>query len=431
MVQITRRCQGNVGRSTTAPLAVDPYEQLEDFARQSIQRMLQSLLEEEVDNLLGRTKSERRHPGCPSGSRNGYGKERRLATSIGTVRVRRPRVRDTEEPFLSRVLPLFRRRTREVGELLPQLYLHGLSCGDFELAMRGLLGEGAPLSASSIARLKESWTAEFITWKQRSLKESDIVYLWVDGIYVKAGLEKDKATLLVVIGARADGTKEVLAVECGQRESEASWSSILRDLKARGMNCPRLVMGDGHLGIWAALAAVFPEADEQRCWNHRMRNVLDRVGKKKQGAAKELLSKIMYAPTKREAEAAKQVFQAWARSEQYERAATLLEEDWDRMVTYYSFPQEHWLHLRTTNVIESPFASVRLRTAASKRYKRVEGATTMIWKLLMVAEQTFRKLNAPEQLIKVYAGIKYEDGQLPGRLRSPVSPAQQEQTRAA
>jgi transposase-like protein len=155
------------------------------------------------------------------------------------------------------------------------------------------------------------------------------------------------------------------------------------------------------------------------------------VGKKKQGAAKELLSKIMYAPTKREAEAAKQVFESWARSEQYERAASLLEEDWERMVAYYSFPKEHWLPLRTTNVIESPFASVRLRTAASKRYKRVEGATTMIWKRLRVAEQTFRKINAPHLLMKVYAGIQYEDGQLPGRLRSPVSPAQQEQTRAA
>lgn len=232
----------------------------------------------------------------------------------------------------------------------------------------------------------------------------------------------------MVVGARADGTKEVLAVECGQRESEASWSSILRDLKSRGMNGPRLVMGDGHLGIWAALAGVYPEAGEQRCWNHRMRNILDRVGRKKQGAAKELLSKIMYAPSKREAEAARSVFQAWARSEQYERAASLLEEDWDRMVAYYSFPQEHWLHLRTTNVIESPFASVRLRTAASRRYKRVEGATTMIWKLLMVAEQTFRKLNAPEQLIKVYAGIKYDDGRLPERLRSPT---QVEQPRAA
>lgn len=395
--------------------AVVVYENLERFARSSIQTLLQRVLEEEVETMLGRTRSERRDPESPAGYRNGYGKERRLSTTIGTISVRRPRVRNTEEPFVSRVLPLFRRRTQEIGQMLPQLYLHGLSSGDFELAMRGLLGEGAPLSASSIARLRDSWTAEFITWKQRSLKDKQIVYVWVDGIYVKAGLEKEKAALLVVIGALADGSKEVLAVECGQRESEASWSSILRDLKARGMNCPRLVMGDGHLGIWSALANVYPDASEQRCWNHRMRNVLDCVGKKRQGEAKELLRKVMYAPTRKAAEAAKKVFCEWARSYQYEKAAALLDVDWGRMISYYSFPKEHWKHLRTTNIIESPFASVRLRTAASKRYKRVAGATAMIWKLLMVAEQTFRKLNAPHLLPNVIAGLRYEDGELIGQ----------------
>ena len=425
MVQVTRQpCPPTTAESAE----VVAYEQLEAFARLGVQRLLQQILEEEVDTLLGRTKSERREPDAPAGYRNGYGRARSLSTSIGTLTVRRPRVRNTEAPFVSRVLPLFQRRTEEVGRVLPQLYLHGLSSGDFELAMRGLLGEGAPLSASSIARLREGWTAEFVTWKQRSLKDKDIVYVWVDGIYVKAGLEKDKAALLVVIGARADGAKEVLAVECGHRESQASWSGILRDLKARGMNCPRLVMGDGHLGIWSALANVYPESGEQRCWNHRMRNVLDRIGKKKQGAAKELLSKVMYAPTRKEAETTKRVFQEWARSEQYEKAAALMEEDWDRMVAYYGFPKEHWVHLRTTNIIESPFASVRLRTAASKRYKRVEGATTMIWKLLMVAEQTFRKLNAPEQMVKVYAGLPFEDGVL---ANSPPGSGSAERARAA
>jgi transposase-like protein len=391
-----------------APQAV-VYEQLEDFARQAIQSLLQRVLEEEVECLLGRSKSERREEDQPRGYRNGYGKERRLSTTMGTIALRRPRVRDTQEPLVSRVLPLFQRRTQEVGALLPTLYLHGLSSGDFELAMRGLLGEGAPLSASSIARLKEVWSAEYQTWKRRSLPD-DVIYLFVDGLYVKAGLEKEKAALLMAIGVRADGSKEVLAVECGQRESEASWSSILRDLKSRGMKCPKLVIGDGHLGIWAGLANVFPQAGEQRCWNHRMRNVLDRVGKKQQGAAKELLSKVMYAPTRKAAEAARQVFSEWARSVQYERAATLLEEDWERMVAYYTFPKEHWVHLRTSNIVESPFASVRLRTTASKRYKKVEGASVMIWKLLMVAEQTFRKITASELLVKVYAGLCCEDG---------------------
>lgn len=395
------------------------YDQIESFARQSIQRLLQEVLEEEVDTLLGRTRCERREAADPTGYRNGHGKERSLSTSIGTLTVRRPRVRSTEEPFVSRVLPLFRRRTNEIGQLLPQLYLHGLSCGDFELAMRGLLGDGAPLSASSIARLRDGWTAEFIKWKQRPFQGKEIVYLWVDGIYVKAGMEKDKAALLVVIGALSDGTKQVLAVECGERESEASWSYILRDLKARGMNAPRLVMGDGHLGIWAALANVYPSSCEQRCWNHRMRNVLDCVGKKRQGEAKQLLSQIMYAENRKQAEAGKKEFAEWARSRQYEKAASKLELDWERMVAYYSFPKEHWKHLRTTNIVESPFAGVRLRTAASKRYKRVAGATAMIWKLLMVAEQTFRKLNAPHLLAHVMAGMQYEDGMLVQRPAIP------------
>jgi putative transposase len=190
--------------------------------------------------------------------------------------VRRPRVRGLSERFESRLLPLFKRHSQEVGELLPELYLHGLSSGDFDLALRGLLGDGAPLSASSIDRLKAVWQAEYEEWKQRSLSDLEVVYLWVDGIHVKAVLEKDKAAILVAVAALRDGRKVVVAVECGQRESTESWSAILRDLKQRGLNCPKLVIGDGHLSIWGALANVFPEAQEQRCWNHRIVNVLDK-----------------------------------------------------------------------------------------------------------------------------------------------------------
>jgi transposase-like protein len=383
---------------------------IEAYVREHARALIERVLEDEVNELLCRGRNGRRELDSPAGYRNGYGKERRLSTSIGTITVRRPRVRGTDEPFVSKILPLFERRTKQVSELLPQLYLHGLSSGDFEMAMRGLLGNGAPLSASSIGRLKAVWQAEHATWKQRSLADLNVVYLWVDGIYVKAGLEKEKAALLVAICALSDGSKQILAVEPGQRESQASWASLLRDLKARGMNCPRLVIGDGHLGIWSAMNGVYPEAEQQRCWLHRMRNVLDCVGKKRQAEAKELLSKIMYAPTRSDAEQAKQVFQRWARGLQYEKAAERIEEDWDRMVSYYSLPKEHWLHLRTTNVIESPFASVRLRTTAAKRYKRVDGATAMIWKLLMVAQRTFRKLHAPELAAQAAAGSVYEDG---------------------
>ena len=211
------------------------------------------------------------------GYRNGYGKPRRLAMSSGTITLRRPRVRGVEERFESRVLPLFARRTKELGALLPELYLHGLAEGDFELAMRGLLGEGAPLSESSIRRPRAGWTAEFEEWSQRRLEGREVVYVWADGIYVKAGLERDKAALLVVLGAMRDGTKEVLALRSGYRESVESWSEVLRDLKARGIEAPRLLMADGNAAIWGAVRQVWPEAGEQRCWNHKMRNVLDRL----------------------------------------------------------------------------------------------------------------------------------------------------------
>jgi putative transposase len=387
------------------------WDNLESFARGEVQRFIQALLEEEMTELLGRARNERRaEPESRPAYRNGHGKPRRVSLTSGTVQVRRPRARGLQEQFVSRVLPLFARRTSEVAQLLPQLYLHGLAEGDFDLALRGLLGEGAPLSASSIARLKGSWATEYQAWKTQALGELEVVYLWVDGIYVKAGLEKEKAALLVAIGALRDGSKVVLAVEAGHRESSESWSRILRNLKARGMNCPRLVMGDGHLGIWGALTNVYPEAGEQRCWNHRTLNVLDRVPHKEQPQARARLTQIAYAETKQEAERLKEKFQEWSRQRGFERAGQLLEEDWERLVAYYCFPQEHWVHLRTTNVVESPFAAVRLRTDAARRYKKADNATAVIWKVLMVAESRFRRLNAPELVAEVAAGGVYENG---------------------
>lgn len=394
------------------------WEHLETFARGGVQEFIQGLLEEEVASLLGRAKSERRtEKESPPVYRNGHGKPRRLCLTNGTVEVRRPRVRGLSEQFESAVLPLFARRTEQVSELLPRLYLHGLAQGDFELALRGLLGDGAPLSASSLARLKATWQTEYEAWKSRPVGEMQVVYLWVDGIYVKAGLEKEKAALLVAIGALADGSKVVLAVEAGQRESSDRWARILRNLKARGMNCPRLVIGDGHLGIWGALSNVYPGAGEQRCWNHRILNVLDRVPKKELAQARVRLTQIAYAETKEEAERLKNKFREWARGRGFERAGEILETDWERLVAYYSFPQEHWVHLRTTNIVESPFAAVRLRTDAAKRYKKTDNATTVIWKVLMIAESRFRRLNAPELVAEVAAGARYEDGR---RIRGPA-----------
>ena len=251
------------------------WEQLEDWVRSQVQRLIQELLEEEVTAFLGRAKSALRSDSdSDTGYRNGYGRARRLTLSSGTIQLRRPRVRDTEEQFESRLLPLFVNRTRKIAELIPELYLYGLSEGDFDLALRGLLGEDAPVSASTVARLKSKWNDELAQWRSRPLDDLEVVYMWVDGVYVKAGLEKEKAAVLVVMAALSDGSKVVVSTVPGYRESTESWSEVLRDIKRRGLSCPRLVVGDGHLGIWGALRNVYPQAAEQRCWNHKIVNVL-------------------------------------------------------------------------------------------------------------------------------------------------------------
>ena len=379
------------------------WDQLEDWVQgqvqELIQELIQELLEEEVTEFLGRAKSARRSESdSGAGYRNGYGRPRRLTLSSGTIQLRRPRVRDTEERFESRLLPLFVHRTKQVSDLIPELYLHGLSEGDFDLALRGLLGEDAPVSASTVARLKEKWNAELAKWRARPLDDLEVVYVWVDGVYVKAGLEKEKAAILVVMAAP------------GYRESTQSWSDVLRDIKRRGLRWPRLVVGDGHLGIWGALRNVYRQAAEQRCWNHKVMNVLDRLPKRRQEEAKLLLRRIPYAPSRTEAERLRTAFTRWCRDRSYEAAAEALERDWDRMITFYDFPKEHWGHIRTTNPVESPFVALRLRTDAAKRYKRVDRAIAVIWKMLMVAEQRFRRLKAHELMEDVYLGAQYVDG---------------------
>lgn len=382
------------------------WDNLEEWVRSKVQEFVQSLLEEEVAELLGRQKSERRRAvDSLRVYRNGHGKPRRLTLGCGTVTVHRPRVRGLDQRFESRVLPLFARRTAGVNKLIPELYLHGLAMGDFDLALRGLLGEKAPISAGTVARLKEGWQVERQEWKQRPLSGLEVVYIWVDGVYLKAGLEKEKAALLVIVGALSDGRKVILAMEPGYRESTESWASVLRDLKERGMNCPRMATGDGNLGFWGALASVYPDTQEQRCWNHKIVNVLDKLPRKAQPQAKRHLTEIACAGSRPEAEQKRDVFIRWCRKEGYGSAGGTLLRDWDRMVAFYRFPREHWKHLRTTNIVESPFAALRLRTDAAKRFKKVENATAVTWKMLMLAEQRFRRLDAPEKLVAVYYGF--------------------------
>lgn len=387
------------------------YDLLEEMVRLKMQEYIQDILNEEIAEFLGRGKSERLMGiDIPHIYRNGMGKPRKLALMNGTVTIQRPRLRDVKG-FESKVLPLFKRRTKELGEMLPELYLHGLANGDFELALRGLLGEGAPLSSSSIQRLKGKWQAEYKEWKERDLSGLQIVYQWADGIYVKAGLEKDKAALLVIIGALSNGQKKILACELGYRESKESWASVLRDLTRRGLKLGRLTIADGHLGIWSALSEIHPEGDEQRCWNHKITNVLDALPKRVRAEAAAQLSKIPYAETKEKCLILRDAFATRYRKD-YPKAVEKLLSDWDRMVSFYSYPKDHWVHIRTTNVVESPFASARLRTDAAKRYKRVENATAMLWKLLQVAEKNFRALNCPQLLTDVYAGRKFVNGEI-------------------
>ena len=401
--------KGNNERGTKS---IPEWATLEEFIRSHVQGLIQSVIEEEVEEFLGRGKYERDSgEGARKGYRNGYSPSRKLSCMTGTIEIRRPKLRGLEEKFESVILPRFTRRTKAVEKMLPELYLHGLSLGDFELALRGLLGDGAPLSASSVDRLRRKWQAEYGAWRMRRLDGFKLVYMWADGIYVKAGLEKEKACLLVVIGADVNGVKQVLAVENGYRESTESWSEVLRDLNARGLGFPALTVADGNLGIWAALRQVYPESQEQRCWNHKVRNVLDSLPKKVRAGAKSLLLEMFLASSKKACEGARKQF-AKQFGKDYPRAADRLNRDWDRMLTFFNFPQEHWRHIRTTNIVESPFDAVRLRTRAAKRYKRACNATAVIWKILILQQKKFRRLRGFKKLHKIYSAAHPENNEV-------------------
>lgn len=386
---------------------------LEDYVREEVQGLVQKLLEEEVTEFLGRQRYERVEEAADESAapayRNGYGKPRQLTLSNGTIEVRRPRLRNLSERFESQVLPLFKRRSERVRELLPELYLHGLALRDFDLALRGLLGEDAPLSASSIARLKADWLKEYEAWRREPIEEQP-VYMWADGVYVKAGLEKTKAAVLVVIGAFQDGSKRILAAEPGYRESCESWKEVLSGLESRGLaGGPQILVADGGLGLWAAVAELGWTCKEQRCWKHKLANVLDVLPTNEQRPAQKILRSIPQSKTREEAEARRDAF-LQSYQERFPKACERLQSDWERMVAFYAFPRDHWKHLRTSNVVESPFQVVRLRTRAAKRFKRTDNASAVIWKLLMVAESTFRNLDKIYLLEDVARGTLFING---------------------
>jgi len=348
--------------------------------------------------------------------RNGQAGPRGIVTGVGRIEVRMPRVHDRRpadqrELFTSSILPPYLRKTRSLEELIPWLYLKGVSTGDFTEALAALVGPDCPgLSATTITRLKQSWEAEYHAWSQRDLSPRQYVYLWADGVHFNVRLEEDRTCILVLMGATADGVKELIAIADGYRESEQSWTSLLRDAKKRGLTIdPKLATGDGALGFWTAVAKVYPATRTQRCWVHKTANVLDKLPKRLHGEAKDRLHQIWMAPTRADAEAAFDHFQQTYQAK-YSKAVECLRKDRAALLAFYDFPAEHWVHLRTTNPIESMFATVRLRTAKTKGCGSRLATLTMVFKLAMSAEQRFRRLNGHERIHDLLAGVPFVDG---------------------
>jgi transposase-like protein len=399
--------------------AIEEAVTLDDLALEGARRMLAAALEEEVTAYIDRHQGEMDDQGHRLVVRNGKAKTRKVTCGAGTLDVRAPRVNDRRidedggrQRFTSSILPPYMRRSPKVAEVLPLLYLRGLSTNDFSEALPILLGEDAAgLSATNISRLTAVWEQEYRQFHNRSLAGRDYVYVWADGVHFNVRLEDDRLCTLVMIGARPDGTKELLAVEDGYRESTESWKELLHDLKRRGMQAPMVAVGDGALGFWAAVRAVWPETREQRDWCHKMANVLDKLPKRLQGKAKRILRDAMNAETKDEASEHIDTFEATF-SPKYEKAVKCLTKDRDSMLTFFDFPAEHWKHLRTSNPIESAFSTVRLRQRVTKGAGTRTKALTMAFKLLDMAQKRWRRLNGSHLLPLVRAGATFVDGAL-------------------
>ena len=393
---------------------------LTSILRDGARRMPAAAIDAEVDEYLEDRQGLTDDNGHRYVVRNGYLPERAIQTGFGLVPVQQPRVRDRRPPgqaekFTSKILPPYLRRTKSVEELIPWLYLKGISTGDFPEALQALLGPDAPgLSASTVTRAKRVWEAEYNDWRLESLAEKHYVYVWADGIYFNIRLEgadSKKQCILVLIGATHEGHKELIAIADGYREDEQSWAELLLSCKARGLMLPpNVAVGDGALGFWAALRKVFPTTREQRCWVHKTANVLSKMPKSLQAKAKAMLHDIWMAPTRAEAGLAFDLFLKTFGAK-YPKATECLEKDRDVLLTFYDFPAEHWVHLRTTNPIESTFATVRLRTKRTKGCGSRIASLTMVFKLVQSAQKRWRTLNGAPKLAEVIKGVKFVDGE--------------------
>lgn len=394
-------------------IALPVADALTEVLRRGAGTLLQEAIEAEVAEVVARYQSCKDERGRQRVVRNGHQPERTIQTGIGAVPVKAPRVRDRqgELKFRSSILPLYLRRTKSIEELLPWLYLKGLSTGDFSSALTALLGPAAPgLSAATISRLKEVWKEEHQRWSKRDLTGKQFVYIWVDGVHFGVRLEDASQCILVVIGATADGKKELVAMLDGYRESTDSWKELLLDLKQRGLTIdPKVAIGDGALGFWKALPQVFGTTREQRCWVHKTANVLNKLPKAQQAKAKAALQEIWLAESRAQAEQAFAHFLTTYETK-YVKATECLVKDREALLTFYDFPAEHWVHLRTTNPIESTFATVRLRTAKTRGCVSRAGILAMVFKLTKSAEQRWRKLKGASRLAQVVQGVRFIDG---------------------
>lgn len=403
------QCAGQIGSGSV----------LEQILRDGARKMLAEAIEAEVNEYLQARSHLTDDTGRQQVVRNGHMPERQITTPLGDVNVQQPRVRDRRGPeeaekFTSAILPPYLRKTQSVEELIPWLYLRGVSTGDFTEALRALLGPQAKgLSATTVTRLKESWQAEYQQWCQRSLADKHYVYVWADGVYFNIRLEDEpnkKQCILVLLGATSDGSKELIGLTDGYRESEQSWAELLQDVQSRGLAVePNLVIGDGNLGLWKAIGKIWPTARWQRCWVHKTANVLNKLPKSMQGKAKSMLREIWQAPTKAKAEEAFDAFTKAFRAK-YPKAVECLEKDRDVLLTFFELPAEHWVHVRTTNPIESIFSTVRLRTERTKGSGSRDACLTMVFKLMQSASQGWRRLKGSQLISDVIGGTTFVDG---------------------
>ena len=390
---------------------------LDEIVTEGARRMLAAALEAEVDAYIAGLVDERDEDGRRLVVRNGHAVEREVVTGAGALAVRAPRVNDRRvDPdsgerarFRSSILAPWARRSPKVSEVLPLMYLHGMSTGDFAPALAEFFGTGAGLSPSVITRLTTQWQGEAKAFAERSLADRDYVYVWADGVHFNVRLEEERLCCLVIVGVRVDGTKELVAIADGYRESTESWADLLRDLKRRGMGAPVLAVGDGALGFWGALAEVFPETKAQRCWVHKLANVLNALPTSAQPTAKKMIAEIRDAEDREHAETAAKAF-AGEFGVKWPKAAAKITDDLPELLAFYDYPAEHWIHLKTTNPIESTFATVRLRTKVTKGPGSRAAGLAMAFKLLEAAESRWRAVNAPHLVALVRAGAHFDKG---------------------